>query len=183
MEHTGRELTLRRLGYHKEMSGSGSEEIAKRREVMEIKTILVPTDFSERSNAAIETALLMAEQVGAKIIFLHSLEWPDHPDEMTPMADAGYAFMKDWANAFLTDLVHQAGSEGLEASAEVVDGVPFLEIIQSAEKHAADLIIMGTHGRTGLQHLMLGSQAERVLRQAPCPVMTIKSSKEILAAV
>lgn len=150
---------------------------------MEIKTILVPTDFSERSNAAIETALLMAKQVGAKIIFLHSLEWSDHPDEMTPMADEGYAFMKDWANAFLTDLVHQAGREGLEASAEVVDGVPFLEIIQSAEKHAADLIIMGTHGRTGLQHLMLGSQAERVLRRASCPVMTIKSSKEILAAV
>ena len=150
---------------------------------MEIKTILVPTDFSERSNAAIETALLMAKQAGAKIIFLHILQWPDHPDEMTPMADEGYAFMKDWANAFLTDLVHQAGREGLEASAEVVDGVPFLEIIQSAGKHAADLIIMGTHGRTGLQHLMLGSQAERVLRQAPCPVMTIKSSKEILAGV
>lgn len=149
---------------------------------MQIKTILVPTDFSERSDAAIEAALSMAKQVGAKVIFLHSLAWSDHPDEMTPMADEGYAFMKDWAHAYLDDLVHRARKAGLEANAELTDGTPFVAIIDAAGRHRADLIIMGTHGRRGLQHLMMGSQAERVLRQAPCPVLTIKSRKEALTA-
>jgi nucleotide-binding universal stress UspA family protein len=150
---------------------------------MQIKTLLVPTDFSERSSAAVEMALSMAKQVGAKTLFLHSLDWSDHPDEMTAMSDEGYAFMKDQASAFLNDLVQKALKQGVEASAELANGVPFLEIIQAAGKHHADLIIMGTHGRTGLQHLMMGSQAERVLRQAPCPVLTIKNRKETLAPV
>lgn len=149
---------------------------------MQVKTILVPTDFSERSNAAVETALSMAKQIGAKVIFLHSLDWSDHPDEMTPMADEGYAFMKDWAHAYLDDLVHRARKEGVEANAELTDGIPFVEIIDAVGRHPVDLIVMGTHGRSGLRRLMMGSQTEQVLRQAPCPVLTIKSRKEALAA-
>ncbi|TAJ98257.1 MAG: universal stress protein [Candidatus Manganitrophaceae bacterium] len=142
---------------------------------MQIMTILVPTDFSELSNEAVDYAFSMAKRVGAKMVFIHTLEWPDHPDEMTPMSDEGYAFMKDRSNALLHDLVEQAEKEGLEASAELADGVPFVEIIQAARKNKADLIVMGTHGRTGLSHLMMGSQAERVVRQSPCPVLTVKS--------
>lgn len=84
--------------------------------------------------------------------------------------------MKDRGNAMLHDLVEQAE---LEASALLADGVPFVEIIQAARKHNADLIIMGTHGRTGFSHVMMGSQAEKVVRQAPCPVLTIKSPQHV----
>lgn len=146
---------------------------------MKINTILVPTDFSELSNEAVDYAFSMAKRIGAKMVFMHTLEWPDHPDEMTPMADEGYAFMKDRGNAMLHDLVEQAGKEGLEASALLADGVPFVEIIQGARQHNADLIIMGTHGRTGFSHVMMGSQAEKVVRLAPCPVLTIKSPQHV----
>jgi len=146
---------------------------------MQIKTILVPTDFSELSNAAVDYALSMAKRTGSKMVFMHTLEWPDHPDEMTPMADEGYSFMKDRGNAFLHDLVEMAEKEGMEASAVLADGVPFVEIIRAARNHGADLIIMGTHGRTGLSHVMMGSQAEKVVRQAPCPVLTIKSPQHV----
>lgn len=148
---------------------------------MKINTILVPTDFSELSNEAVDYAFSMAKRIGAKMIFMHTLEWPDHPDEMTPMADEGYAFMKDRGHAMLHDLVEQAEKEGLEASTLLADGVPFVEIIQAARKSNADLIIMGTHGRTGLSHVMMGSQAEKVVRQAPCPVLTIKSPQRAFA--
>ena len=148
---------------------------------MKIKTVLVPTDFSELSNEAVDEAVAVAKQLGANIIFLHTLEWPDHPDEMTPMSDEGYAFMKDRARAMLHDLVDRAGKEGLEAHAELADGVPFIEIIEAARRNEADLIVMGTHGRSGFSRMMLGSQAERVVRTAPCPVLTIKSKKVTLA--
>lgn len=151
---------------------------------MQIKTILVPTDFSELSNEAVDHAFSMAKQIGAKMIFLHTLEWPDHPDEMTPMYDEGFAFIKDRAGAMLHDLVERAGKEGIEAVSELsLDGIPFVEIIQTARKKGADLIIMGTHGRTGLSHIMMGSQAERVVRQSPCPVLTIRSAKHTFAPV
>lgn len=146
---------------------------------MKINTILVPTDFSELSNEAVDYAFSIAKRIDAKMVFMHTLEWPDHPDEMTPMADEGYAFMKDRGNAMLHDLVEQAEKEGLEASALLADGVPFVEIIQGARKHNADLIIMGTHGRTGFSHVMMGSQAEKVVRLAPCPVLTIKSPQHV----
>ncbi|MFY9268331.1 MAG: universal stress protein [Candidatus Manganitrophaceae bacterium] len=150
---------------------------------MQIKTILVPTDFSELSKEAIDYALTLGKQIGAKLIFLHTLESFDHPDEMTPMSDEGYAFMKDRGNAFLNDLVEEARKAGVEAESMLADGVPFIEIIQAARKREADLVVMGTHGRTGLAHIMMGSQAERVVRQAPCAVLTVKSPKHIFTPV
>lgn len=150
---------------------------------MKIKTILVPTDFSELSNEAVDYALSTAKRLGAKILFLHTLDWGERVDEMTPLYDEGFAFIKDQAGAFLTDLVERATGLGLEASKEMADGVPFVEIIRTARKCEADLIIMGTHGRTGLSHLMIGSQAEQVVRQAPCPVLTIRSPLHQFAPV
>lgn len=150
---------------------------------MRNETILVPTDFSELSNEAIDYALSTAKRLGAKIIFLHTLDWPERVDEMTPLYDEGFAFVKDRANAFLTDLVEKAKGQGLQASKIMADGVPFIEILRIARKCGADLIIMGTHGRTGLSRLMSGSQAERVVRQSPCPVLTVRSPQHQFASV
>lgn len=150
---------------------------------MKVETILVPTDFSELSSDAVNYALSTTQRLGAKIVFLHILERLDRPDEMTPLYDEGYAFMKDQAHAYLGDLVRKAKELGLEASAELVEGVPFVQILQMARKCRADMIIMGTHGRTGLSHIMIGSQAERVVRQSPCPVLTVKSERHQFAPV
>ncbi len=151
---------------------------------MQIKTILVPTDFSDLSSEAVDGALSMAKQVDAKLIFLHTLEWPDHPDEMTPLYDERYSFMKDRASIMLQDLVDRAKKEGVEAGRELLtEGVPFVEIIQAARRNKADLIIMGTHGRSGLSHIMMGSQAERVVRQSPCPVLTVRSPSHTFVPV
>lgn len=144
---------------------------------MPIQTMLVPTDFSELSNEAIDFAFLMAQQLKPRMIFLHVLEWPGHPEPMTALYNEGYAFRKDQASAFLNDLVQRAKDEGLEGSQELIDGIPFVEIIRTARKRKADLIVMGTHGRTGLSHVMIGSQAERVVRESPCAVLTVKSAK------
>lgn len=144
---------------------------------MTIKKVLIPTDFSELSNEAIDTALPMVKQLGAEISFLHIIERLDHPDEMTALFDEGYAYLMDRAHALLNDLVIRAKQENITAESEIANGTPYLEILRMAEKIGADLIIMGTHGRKGLDHMLMGSQAERVVRMAACPVTTIKTRK------
>lgn len=144
---------------------------------MPIQTILVPTDFSELANVAVDFAFLMCEQMKAGMIFLYVDEWPDHSDAMAPLHNEYGIYKKDDADALLNDLVQRAKDQGLEGSKECVDGVPYVEIIRMAKKRSADLVVIGTHGRTGLTHLMVGSQADRVLRDSPCPVVTVKSNK------
>lgn len=142
---------------------------------MEVKKILLPTDFSELSNRAIQEALPLIKKLEAEVIFLHILERLDHPDDMTALFDEGYAYLMDRSNALLDDLVTKAKQQGVEAESVLKNGVPHVEIVALAEEKGADLIIMGTHGRTGFNHLMMGSQTERVLRKARCFVMTIKT--------
>jgi len=144
---------------------------------MEVKKILVPTDFSELSNEAIRAALPFVKQLGASVVFLHVIERLDHPDDMTALFDEGYAYLMDRSHVLLNDLVIESKQAGIEASAELMNGTPYVEILRLAEKTGVDLIIMGTHGRKGLNHLIMGSQAERVVRLASCPVTTIKVGK------
>lgn len=142
---------------------------------MDKTIILAPTDFSELSNVAVDYAFSMAKPLGAKMIFLHSLEPIEETSAMTAFYRELYTLSKERANTFLNALVQRAKNMGIEAEARLADGPPFVDIIKTAKKVGADLIIMGTHGRTGLSHLMIGSQAERVVRQSPCPVLTVKS--------
>lgn len=144
---------------------------------MKLQMILIPTDFSELSNEAIDVALPIVKQLGAEVVFLHVLQRLDHPDDMTALLDEGYAYLRDRSTRLLNDLVIQAKQAGVAASTELVNGHPEDEILRMAKKMGADLIMMGTHGRTGFNHMILGSQAERVVRMAPCPVTTIKASQ------
>lgn len=141
---------------------------------MEIKKVLIPTDFSELSKRAVAEALPIVKKLNASVVFVHVLERLDHPDDMTALFDEGYAYLMDRSHALLNDLVIQAKQAGIEAQAELKNGVPHVEIVELAQQKGVDLIIMGTHGRTGFNHLMMGSQTERVLRKAACSVMTIK---------
>jgi nucleotide-binding universal stress UspA family protein len=147
------------------------EEPKTAQSAFRINLILVPTDFSELSDESVSYATSIAKQLGARILFFHCIERYDNSDP--ELFDA----RRDRALAVLNDLVKKVKNDGVEATADLSDGVPFVEIIRVARKAGADLIVMGTHGRTGLAHMMMGSQAERVVRQSTCPVLTVRSGK------
>jgi nucleotide-binding universal stress UspA family protein len=124
---------------------------------MRIRHILVPTDFSDGSMRAFETALEMARDSGAIMTLLHVQHVPTSvfPDVILPMSPE---MMRDVERSDRRTSV----------------GATHVEICDTAEQIDADLIVIGTHGRGGLTHALLGSVAEKVVRKAPCPVLTVR---------
>lgn len=142
-----------------------------------IRRILVPTDFGDSSTPAVRYAARMAEAFGAELILLNVV--PDAalilPDAVmpAPVPTADLAkFMAD-AKENLARLVATEKLESLNPKVEVRVGSPVPEILAAATDLKADLLCVGTHGRHGLSHLLLGSLAERIVRDAPCPVLTV----------
>jgi len=143
---------------------------------MTIKTILCPTDFSACSRAALDFALDLAKKLGAEVHLLHVFQLPYYvgwEDGMT-LAAASAEFleqMRKRGEEQLSEHLAHCKAAGVVAHGEQVDGAPYAKVIELSGK--ADLVVMGTHGRTGLPRLMLGSVAERVVRLAKCPVITV----------
>jgi universal stress protein A len=142
-----------------------------------VKTILVPVDFSAGSEAAVEWAQVIAARFGAVLILLHVVDSSANaiiggPGGVLapPPAAALYEELRDEARRAMADLA--ARTPG--AQTILRDGTPRLEILAAAQEVGADLIVMGTHGRTGLAHLLFGSVAEHVVRHAPVPVFTVR---------
>ncbi|MFI5305005.1 MAG: universal stress protein [Nitrospiria bacterium] len=148
----------------------------------EIKRILVPTDFSECSRKALDFACSLAKNYQSKVLILHVIEASVYSldSSLIPPGDPFGLRQK------LSEMVDQAVSlleeKGIPAEGECITGVPAIEIIRAVFDKQADLIVMGTHGRTGLAHILLGSTAERVIQRAQCPVMTIKADKKAAEA-
>ena len=146
---------------------------------IELKKILCPTDFSENSEHAMKYALTLATLSQAKLLLFHVVEpltYPQSTEFFEPVLDEVDLTMKMEA-AFqkqLEDQVAALKDEYPKISGKLVTGNTFLEIIQTARDEGVDIIVMGTHGRTGLAHVLIGSVAERVVREAPCPVLTVK---------
>lgn len=143
---------------------------------MEIRTILVPTDFSEYSEKAFTWAVALAEKWQSRLLLLHVVPRPSYP----PMLMGSYfnvagfeASLKAEAEARAKELVGKSQRGTVQVDAQVMVGEPFADICQRAAQGQVDLIIMGSHGRTGLSHVLLGSVAERVVRHAPCPVLVV----------
>jgi nucleotide-binding universal stress UspA family protein len=142
-----------------------------------IKKILSPTDFSETAAAAARKAEDLAKAVGAELLVVHVLNEPafalaEGSGYAPPSVVEEYeAAMKQKLSAFAEALRHA----GTNVSAKVLRGTPHEAIATAAEAEGADLIVMGTHGRTGLSHLLLGSVAERVVRTSKTPVMTVRT--------
>lgn len=149
---------------------------------MQVKTILVPCDFSAYAEQAYTWAMGLAEKWGAKIILVHaahlftSLGYPESV-YLLDLQKMEEEILAD-AEKRLQEFVAKQGSRPVAVEARAVTGDPFWEICQTAEKEHADLIVMGSHGRTGLAHVLLGSVAERVVRHAPCPVLVARLPKE-----
>lgn len=148
-----------------------------------ITRILVPTDFSPTADAALEYAFDLAGRFGASLQILHVLDDPFVVDGMA--ADAYIAEAPALRTAMLDDarerLRHRAAPREALATpieTEVLFGHGARTIAEYAADRGVDLIVMGTHGRTGFAHLLLGSVAERLVRTAPCPVLTVRHPEE-----
>jgi universal stress protein A len=145
--------------------------------IMEIRQILAPTDFSEFSKQAIDDAFKLAQTFGAKLLLLHVVELPAYPVEGFVPPSIGTTLLEDLerqARLDLAQVLPAAPDAKVEVMPQVVVGTPYRAIVEVAEAEKVDLIVMATHGRTGLSHLVMGSVAERMVRLAPCPVLTIR---------
>jgi nucleotide-binding universal stress UspA family protein len=145
---------------------------------LRLETILVPTDFSRGAAAAVEYACWLATRSRAKLVFAYVMEPTVYSVDFALSHPDISAEVRRGAMEALGQLVAEARERGIDAEHALLTGTPFVEIEKVASDRKADLIVMGTHGRTGLAHLMLGSTAERVVRLAPCPVLTVKASPE-----
>lgn len=144
-----------------------------------IKKILCPVDFSESSDHAMQYALAFAETYGAELRLLHIVEVPAGALAASPMGTPvlsidNFEAFQDSCREHLEHIAGKASEQYGNVSYRLGSGSPFLGIIQSAKEEDVDLIVVGTHGRTGLAHALIGSVAERIVRKAPCPVLTVK---------
>jgi nucleotide-binding universal stress UspA family protein len=145
--------------------------------IMEIRQILAPTDFSGYSKQAVTCAYELAQTFGAKLLLLHVVELLVYPVEIFFPSAAGTTLLDDLghqARLDLAQLLPKAQDGTIEVLCQSVVGTPYLKIVEVAAAKKADLIVISTHGRTGLSHFIIGSVAERVVRMAPCPVLTIR---------
>ena len=143
--------------------------------MISIKRILVPTDFSEPGRTALKYAVEFADQFGAAVDLLHVV------DSVPAGALLSYRPLEELKSSMRTqaeddmEKLHSEWSEhSFPVTKVIADGHPFVEIVRHAKKNDTDLIIMGTHGRGAIAHMMLGSVAEKVIRKAPCPVLTVR---------
>jgi nucleotide-binding universal stress UspA family protein len=145
-----------------------------------VKRLVCPTDFSERAAPAERQAVGLAKALGAELVLVHvGTEAPLWREGLyTPSVRAVFEAQHKWAANTLAERVAALAADGVAARAVVRVGVPWDEIVRLAAEEHAEMIVMGTQGRTGLDRLLLGSVAERVIRRAPCPVLTVRHDTE-----
>ena len=143
--------------------------------------ILVPTDFSPAADLALAHAKALAQAFGASLHLLHVFDDPYTAAAYAPEVFA--TLPPEYREAAFADAVRQLnqriGAQEIRefgGTTDVVVGSPAREIVRVAAERGVDLIVMGTHGRSGLAHLVLGSVAERVVRTAPCAVLTVRNT-------
>jgi nucleotide-binding universal stress UspA family protein len=146
--------------------------------MIDLHRILVPTDFSKHSQNALTYAVAFAEKFGAELYLLHIVQdlavfLPDAVTAGPPVLPPTEQLTSAVASA-LERIIKDNHLEHLNIKPEVREGTPFYEIVRFAKEMNIDLIVMGTHGRAGLAHVLLGSVTEKVVRKAPCPVLTVR---------
>jgi len=146
--------------------------------MINMRTILCPTDFSETSKYAFEYALQFAEEFAAKLEIIHV-----QVDESQVIA----LYMPEVTLQNVNKEIEEAAKQQLDDflapyserlskvryEAKLIKGTPYIKIIDAARDYDADMVVIGTHGRTGVEHALFGSTAEKVVRKSPCPVFTV----------
>ena len=160
-----------------------SKERRPKTKAMQIRSILIPTDFSECGNYALSYATSLARTFGASMICVHVIE-PIVPTvgysgmtEPLPIADITEQ-LEDSAERELPKIAEREECAGIEVEEVLVHGEAASEIVRVAKERNVDLIVISSHGRTGLGRILFGSTAEAVVRHASCPVLVVKPSQE-----
>jgi nucleotide-binding universal stress UspA family protein len=147
-------------------------------EAMKLRRILHPSDFSRASQAAFTKAVAMAKADGAQLLLGHVILFPTLALGEGYLSPTTYddltRSMRADGQKQLDKLVAKAKARGVRARGLLLEGVPADAINRAARAHRADVIVLGTHGRTGLARVLMGSVAERVVGGAPCPVLTVR---------
>jgi nucleotide-binding universal stress UspA family protein len=150
---------------------------------MNLSTILVPTDFSADARRALDTAVDLARTLGGRIVLLHAFS-VDVPLAGAPygggviLPEGFYVEYRNQAKMQVERLAKEvAAKENVEIRGVAIQDVAWSAILEQAESLPADLVVIGTRGLTGIKHVALGSTAERVVRKAKCPVLTVKVSE------
>jgi nucleotide-binding universal stress UspA family protein len=148
-----------------------------------VKKILAPTDYSDLSCGGLRHAFETARELAAELIVLHvvsmSDDWFSKHEELSPVRDL-MAEQKEFLDKFLREKF--AESMNLVEVRQMVElGTAYSNIAELAEREGVDLIVLSTHGRTGLDHILLGSVTEKVIAHAPCPVLAIPAPKRHVA--
>jgi nucleotide-binding universal stress UspA family protein len=143
------------------------------------RRLLVPVDFSEPSEHAWRVAQGLARALGAEIVLLHVVveaplygEGPFSGDRVRGVYESARA----WGEQKLEEWADAARAEGVQARTVLGAGTPHREILAAAAREGADLVVIGTHGRGGVERALVGSVADRVIRLAPCPVLAVRSA-------
>jgi nucleotide-binding universal stress UspA family protein len=150
----------------------------------QLRRILVPVDFSECSRAALDHASVLAKSFGATIDLLYVWEAPAFvaPEAMVGAAGTTQTLSQlasEQAETAMREFTEKAKTEGVEIlTTRVEQGDPARTVVDVAERDGYDLIAMGTHGRSGFAHLLLGSVAEKVVRRSSCPVLTVRTAEK-----
>jgi nucleotide-binding universal stress UspA family protein len=151
--------------------------------MIKLEHLLVATDFSACSKEALDYAVQLAQKMKGRLTLLHVFESPFFYPTETALGN--YPEVYQWLHDFkqeelkkLNTLTDEARKEGLPVESLFKEGAPSVEILRTAKELHADLIVLGTHGRKGLSHVMMGSVAERVAREAPCPVFIAREKKD-----
>jgi len=142
-----------------------------------IKKVLVPIDFSDYSKSALKYAVNFAKSFNADIILIYVVEPIIYPPDFSMGQIAMPSINTEWDDRAKDELLKLAKSEIADiANVKTVikTGKPFVEIIETAKEENIDLIIIATHGHSGVEHILFGSTAEKVVRKAPCPVLTLR---------
>ncbi|MDQ1274342.1 MAG: hypothetical protein QG591_2972 [Planctomycetota bacterium] len=144
--------------------------------MVNIKNILCPIDYSVYSEMALKYAIEFAEKYQAKLYLVHVLDIRVYDINDPDLYNVNIVD-EETINKLrerLLKCVNEDTKSKISVEAIIIQGVPFAEIIRTAKECKIDLIVLGTHGRTGLSHALMGSVAEKVVRKAPCPVLTIR---------
>lgn len=149
--------------------------------MIKLKKILFPTDFSESSLDALRYAIVFSKEFQAKLYILHVINEKIFSEGLSlprvVSVEEMEKEMTEEADKQLRLLIREENGEGIVRETATRRGTPFLEIIRFSKENDIDLIIIGTHGRSGFEHILFGSTAEKVVRKAPCPVLSVRPAQ------
>jgi universal stress protein A len=147
---------------------------------VKIDCILVPLDFSEHAAAVLDWAVHLAQQHGSRVVLFHAYHLPVEFQQLEGayLPPDFWANVKSEAEETLERYAALLRAKGVTVESVVEEGYAATAIIDEVERQSADLVVIGTHGLSGLKHLLLGSIAERVVQKAPCAVLTVKTNAD-----